>query len=113
MQNYYIDRLSNGLRVLYNHDENSVVTHCALMILSGARDETEGKEGLAHFIEHTVFKGTKKRKAFHILNHLEIVGGEFARAHWDCCICRKRGGFPPESTPDCDSSATRKTQLCA
>ena len=52
------------------------MTHCALVINAGTRDEQEGEAGLAHFIEHVMFKGTKKRKAFHILNRMESVGGE-------------------------------------
>ena len=52
------------------------VTHCALVINAGTRDEQEGEAGLAHFIEHVMFKGTKKRKAFHILNRMESGGGE-------------------------------------
>ena len=52
------------------------VTHCALVINAGTRDEREGEAGLAHFIEHVLFKGTQKRKAFHILNRMESVGGE-------------------------------------
>lgn len=52
------------------------VTHCALVINAGTRDEQEGEAGLAHFIEHVLFKGTHKRKAFHILNRMESVGGE-------------------------------------
>ena len=54
----------------------SPVTHCGLMIKAGARDEPVSKTGLAHFIEHILFKGTRKRKAYHILNSLEIIGGE-------------------------------------
>lgn len=50
--------------------------HCAVMIKAGTRNEEKGKEGLAHFIEHMLFKGTEKRKWFHILNRLEVVGGE-------------------------------------
>lgn len=46
------------------------------MIRAGTRDEPEGEEGLAHFIEHCLFKGTTKRKSFHILNRLEVIGGE-------------------------------------
>ncbi len=76
MQYFFTDKLKNGVKVLYNHDDKCVVTHCALMLGSGTRDESTGKEGLAHFIEHTLFKGTKKRKAYHILNCLETVGGE-------------------------------------
>ncbi len=52
------------------------VAHCGLLINAGSRDELPGEEGLAHFIEHVIFKGTKKRKAYHILSRLEDVGGE-------------------------------------
>jgi predicted Zn-dependent peptidase len=52
------------------------VTHCALVINAGTRDEGEGEAGLAHFIEHVLFKGTANRKAYHILNRMESVGGE-------------------------------------
>ena len=76
MQRFFVHELSSGIKLLFNEDQASVVTHCGVMIKTGTRDEPEGKEGLAHFIEHTLFKGTGKRKAFHILNHLEIVGGE-------------------------------------
>jgi len=68
--------LKNGLRVVYTHHPNTAVTHCALMIKAGTRDEKAGKEGLAHFIEHALFKGTSKRKSYHILNRLEVVGGD-------------------------------------
>ncbi len=44
--------------------------------MAGSRDEEGNEQGLAHFIEHTLFKGTKKRKAFHILSRLDEVGGE-------------------------------------
>jgi predicted Zn-dependent peptidase len=47
-----------------------------VFINAGTRDEDEGNNGLAHFIEHAIFKGTRKRKAYHILTRLEIVGGE-------------------------------------
>ena len=67
--------LPNGLRVIFAPMERSV-THCALMVQAGTRDEVDGEWGLAHFIEHALFKGTDKRKAFHILNRMESVGGE-------------------------------------
>ena len=76
MPNAETFRLSNGLRILYSHQPGTPVTHCALMIKAGTRDEEKGQEGLAHFIEHGLFKGTEKRKSFHILNRLEVVGGE-------------------------------------
>ncbi len=69
-------KLKNGLRIVYAHHPNTTVTHCALMVKAGTRDEDRGKEGLAHFIEHALFKGTSKRKSYHILNRLEVVGGD-------------------------------------
>ncbi len=47
-----------------------------MIINTGSRDETVPEHGIAHFIEHMLFKGTKKRKAYHILSRLEDVGGE-------------------------------------
>ncbi len=67
--------LKNGIRIVYMRSE-SPVSHCALMVGAGSRDELPGKEGLAHFIEHLLFKGTEKRKAYQVLNRLEVVGGE-------------------------------------
>jgi predicted Zn-dependent peptidase len=67
--------LPNGLRVLHKQDR-SPVAHCALIINAGSRDEGPHQEGLAHFIEHMLFKGTQKRKAYHILSRLDDVGGE-------------------------------------
>lgn len=72
---FEIFELSNGIRVVHKQ-VNRTVAHCALMIATGSRDEKEGEEGLAHFIEHVLFKGTKKRKAYHILSRMEDVGGE-------------------------------------
>lgn len=53
-----------------------MVAHCGLTINAGSRDELEKEQGLAHFIEHLIFKGTTKRKAYQILSHMENVGGE-------------------------------------
>ncbi len=46
------------------------------MVETGSRDETEKENGLAHLIEHLIFKGTRKRKTWHILSRIENVGGE-------------------------------------
>lgn len=67
--------LKNGIRVVLM-PRPGVVSHISLTILAGSRFEEEGEEGLAHFIEHGLFKGTQKRKAFHVLNRLDSVGGE-------------------------------------
>jgi predicted Zn-dependent peptidase len=67
--------LGNGIRVIHQHAD-SQVGHLGIMINAGSRDEEEDEHGLAHFIEHCVFKGTTKRKAFHVLSRIEDVGGE-------------------------------------
>lgn len=69
-------RLSNGLRIIHQEDKNSAVYHVGLFVNAGSRHENESERGIAHFLEHALFKGTKKRKAFHILNRLDVVGGE-------------------------------------
>jgi len=67
--------LSNGIKLIHK-PAKSLVAHAGIIINTGSRDENEEEHGIAHFIEHMVFKGTKKRKAFHILSRLEDVGGE-------------------------------------
>ena len=67
--------LSNGLRVIHLSSASPVV-YCGYQIDAGTRDELLGEEGMAHFCEHVSFKGTKHRKAWHILNCLESVGGD-------------------------------------
>ena len=68
-------RLPNGLRVLHI-TTTSHVGWCGVAVNAGSRDEASGQFGLAHFVEHTIFKGTTHRKAWHILNRMEKVGGE-------------------------------------
>jgi predicted Zn-dependent peptidase len=67
--------LDNGIRLVH-HRIPGLVAHCGIIINTGSRDETEKEHGIAHFIEHVLFKGTRKRKAYHILSRLEDVGGE-------------------------------------
>jgi predicted Zn-dependent peptidase len=67
--------LKNGIRIIHQ-EAQSPVSHFGVLINTGSRDEEEDEQGIAHFIEHVIFKGTKTRKAFHILNRIEDVGGE-------------------------------------
>lgn len=67
--------LRNGIKLLHRRRVGGVA-HLALMVNAGMRDERPDENGLAHFIEHLVFKGTKRRKAYHILSCLENVGGD-------------------------------------
>jgi predicted Zn-dependent peptidase len=70
-----IHTLDNGMRLVHA-PAPGMVAHCGLIINAGSRDESDGEQGIAHFIEHMLFKGTKKRKSYHILSRLEDVGGE-------------------------------------
>jgi len=76
MRNHEIYTLSNGIRVVHNHITTSKIVHCGIMLDIGSRDENPTNQGIAHFWEHMAFKRTRKRKAFHILNRLESLGGE-------------------------------------
>ncbi len=67
--------LSNGIRLVH-HEVSASVAHCGLFIGAGSRDEAEHEHGVAHLIEHTVFKGTIKRNLFQVLNRLENIGAD-------------------------------------
>lgn len=67
--------LDNGMRVVYLRDP-SVVAHLGVTVMAGSRFERKNEVGLAHFLEHSIFKGTKNRRAFHVLSRLDSVGGE-------------------------------------
>ena len=73
--NPIIVELSNGIRLVYAKRE-AYVAHLGVMILAGSRFELPHEQGLAHFIEHCIFKGTEKRKALDIFTDLDSVGGE-------------------------------------
>lgn len=76
MAEYELYTLPNGIRVAHKQIIHSKVVHCGFVLDIGSRDEKLEQHGIAHFWEHMAFKGTKKRKAFHILNRLDSVGGE-------------------------------------
>lgn len=73
---YNLRELPNGIRIVHQEIKYTRMVHCGFVLNIGSRDETKEQEGLAHFWEHMAFKGTKKRKAYHIINRLESVGGE-------------------------------------
>lgn len=70
-----IHTLPNGLRIIHEPSP-SKVAYCGFAIDAGTRDEADNEQGMAHFVEHLIFKGTQKRKAWHILNRMENVGGD-------------------------------------
>ena len=67
--------LPNGLRLIHAPSPTNVA-YCGFAVDAGTRDELDGEQGMAHFVEHLIFKGTKKRRAWHILNRMENVGGD-------------------------------------
>jgi predicted Zn-dependent peptidase len=67
--------LPNGIRIIHKECLGAV-SCCGFVVRAGTRDEREDERGIAHFIEHLLFKGTTKRQAHHILNRMERVGGE-------------------------------------
>ncbi len=72
---YQVYTLPNGIRLLHKHAV-SPIAHCCFIVNAGARDEAPGKDGLAHFIEHLLFKATERRNTEQILNRLELVGAD-------------------------------------
>ena len=76
MKDYQVHQFANGLRLVHKQVNNTRVMHCGFVLDIGSRDEKKTQQGLAHFWEHMAFKGTNKRKAFHIINRLDSVGGE-------------------------------------
>jgi predicted Zn-dependent peptidase len=75
MTDYQVHTLANGIRLLYKHSLSNI-THTCFLVNAGARDEPPQKEGLAHFIEHLLFKQTERRSTNQILNRLELVGAD-------------------------------------
>ena len=75
MKNIYTHTLENGLRVIHRQFP-SEISYCGIAVNTGSRDEYDHEWGMAHFVEHMLFKGTKKRRAHHISNRMENVGGD-------------------------------------
>jgi len=67
--------LNNGIRLIHQRVD-SPVSNFGVIINTGSRDENKEEQGIAHFIEHVIFKGTKKRKAYYVISRLEDIGGE-------------------------------------
>ncbi|MEO1652879.1 MAG: pitrilysin family protein [Bacteroidota bacterium] len=77
MERFYEEfSLPSGIRIVHKQVAHTRVAHCAFILDIGSRDEKAHQQGIAHFWEHMAFKGTNKRKAFHVINRLESLGGE-------------------------------------
>lgn len=75
MKEFEIYTLANGIRGIHRQ-VRSGVTHCALVVNAGSRDELPSEYGIAHFTEHALFKGTERRRAYQVNCRLENLGGE-------------------------------------
>lgn len=71
-----VSRAGNGLTIIHRHAYRALVDYCGVVVKAGSRDDPENLPGLAHFVEHTIFKGTNRRTPWHIINRMERVGGE-------------------------------------
>ncbi len=76
MIEYDLMTLPNGIRVVHKQVNNTKIAHCGIMLDIGSRDEGPDQQGIAHFWEHMAFKGTQKRKSYHILSRIDSLGGE-------------------------------------
>ena len=72
---YHTHTLTNGIRLLYVPVESPVV-YCGFVVNAGTRDELADEHGMAHFVEHMLFKGTERRKSWQVISRLESVGGQ-------------------------------------
>ena len=72
---YEYHTLPNGVKIILSRTSSRVV-YSGVYINVGSRDEAGADEGMAHFIEHSLFKGTEHRRSYHILNRIDGVGGE-------------------------------------
>lgn len=74
-EEFFVHTLPNGIRCVLK-TVRSAVCYCSMTIGAGSRDEREGEKGIAHLLEHTLFKGTERRKAWQVNCRLENLGGE-------------------------------------
>lgn len=72
---YQYHEFKNGIRLVHRQQRGGVA-HLGVVVNAGSRDELPVQQGLAHFIEHLIFKGTLKRSNFQVLSRLENVGAD-------------------------------------
>lgn len=75
MTDLIVHTCPNGLRIATARSDGNVV-YSGVLVNAGSREDGEGRDGLAHFVEHTIFKGTSRRRAWQVSNRMELVGGE-------------------------------------
>ena len=83
----HTDTLSNGLRIIHR-EAPSEISHCGIVVNTGSRDEYPGEAGMAHFVEHMLFKGTENRSAEDIAQEIDSIGG-----HLDAFTSKEYAGY--------------------
>ncbi|MFT4523167.1 MAG: putative Zn-dependent peptidase [Bacteroidia bacterium] len=73
---YQVHTFSNNIRLVYKQSFHTRIVHSGIFIDTGSRDEKANEVGLAHLLEHMLFKGTQKRNPHQVINRLEVVGGD-------------------------------------
>ena len=72
----YYKSFDNGLKLIVNKMQGFVSVSCGVLVKTGSINESEKENGISHFIEHVMFKGTKKRTAFEISDHIDRIGAQ-------------------------------------
>src|SRR5208283_2771214 len=71
----YKEKLENGVTVIINESHDAHVAACNFWVKVGSSLENDSEKGISHFIEHLMFKGTKKRKVGEIDKEIKELGG--------------------------------------
>ena len=72
----FYKKYDNGLRLIVADMPGFVSVSCGVLVKTGSANESAEENGISHFIEHTMFKGTKKRSAFEISDHIDRIGAQ-------------------------------------
>ena len=72
----YYKQFDNGLRLVVYKMEGFVSVSSGVLVKTGSYNETSEENGISHFIEHVMFKGTEKRTAFEISDHIDRIGAQ-------------------------------------
>lgn len=72
----FVKKYENGLRLVVNKIDGLLSVSTGVLVKTGSRNESKEENGISHFIEHTLFKGTSKRSAFEISDYIDGIGAQ-------------------------------------
>lgn len=96
----YYKSFNNGLRMVVNQMEGMLSVSAGVLVKTGSVNESSSENGLSHFIEHVMFKGTKKRTAFEISDHIDRIGAQinaFTSKELTCYYTKSTGEHAEKS----------------